>query len=136
MAKITRVGVTFPPDLLRNFDLAIDKMGYASRSKAIQDAVRLFVSEHKWIRGEKGAWMVGLIALVYDHEAKGLEAALTHVQHEHSQIICSAMHVHLSKRDCLQAIIVKGEATEIKNLAEKITAKKGVKQVKIAVIST
>jgi metal-responsive CopG/Arc/MetJ family transcriptional regulator len=45
MPKITRVGVTFPPDLLKDFDSIIDKMGYESRSKAIQDAVRHYVSE-------------------------------------------------------------------------------------------
>ena len=45
MAKITRVGVTFPPELLRDLDAVVGKMGYESRSKAIQDAVTLFVSE-------------------------------------------------------------------------------------------
>ena len=41
MSKITRIGVTFPPDLLKDFDEITSKMGYESRSKAIQDAVRL-----------------------------------------------------------------------------------------------
>lgn len=45
MTKITRAGVTFPPDLLKDFDEIIAKIGYESRSKAIQDAVRLFVLE-------------------------------------------------------------------------------------------
>jgi CopG family nickel-responsive transcriptional regulator len=53
MAKITRAGVTFPPDLLKDFDEIIGKMGYESRSKAIQDAVRLFVSERKWLQEEE-----------------------------------------------------------------------------------
>ena len=47
MSKVTRVGVTFPPELLKDFDDIICKMGYESRSKAIQDAVRLYVSERK-----------------------------------------------------------------------------------------
>jgi len=50
MARIIRVGVTFPPDLLKDLDEVTGKMGYGSRSKAIQDAVRLFVSERKWLR--------------------------------------------------------------------------------------
>ena len=53
MSKITRVGVTFPPELLKDFDEIINKMGYESRSKAIQDAVRLFVSERKWLKRRK-----------------------------------------------------------------------------------
>jgi len=134
VAKIVRVGVTFPPNLLRDFDETIKRMGYVNRSKAVQDAVRMFISEHKWLQEEKGT-KVGLIALVYDHDVKGLEAVLTDTQHEHSHIICSTMHVHLSEHDCLETIIVKGEANEIKSLAERITAKKGVKQVKVAVLS-
>ena len=50
MAKIVRVGVTFPPVLLKEFDEIAGKMGYKSRSKAIQDAVHLFVSEKKWLK--------------------------------------------------------------------------------------
>jgi len=54
MTKIIRVGVTFPPDLLRDFDEIVGKMGYESRSKAVQDAVRMFVSEKKWLQEERG----------------------------------------------------------------------------------
>ena len=50
MSKVARVGVTFPPELLKDFDEIIGKMGYESRSKAIQDAVRLYVSERKWLK--------------------------------------------------------------------------------------
>jgi CopG family nickel-responsive transcriptional regulator len=134
MAKIVRTGVTFPLDLLKDFDETISRMGYVNRSKAVQDEVRLFVSEHKWLKEEKGT-KVGLIALVYNHDVRGLERALTDVQHEHSCIICSAIHVHLNEYDCLEAIAVRGEANEIKKLAEKLTAKKGVKHVKVSVIS-
>jgi CopG family nickel-responsive transcriptional regulator len=134
MTKITRVGVTFPPDLLRDFDATINKIGYVNRSKAVQDAVRMFVSEHKWLREEKGT-KVGLIALVYDHDVRGLETALTDAQHEHSHVICSTMHVHLNEHDCLEAIVVRGEVNEVKSLAEKISAKRGVKQVKVSVMS-
>ena len=53
MTKITRAGVTFPPELLKDFDEIIGKMGYESRSKAIQDAVRLFVLDRKWVSKKK-----------------------------------------------------------------------------------
>ena len=39
MTKIVRVGVTFPPDLLKDFDKLINRIGYENRSKAIQDEV-------------------------------------------------------------------------------------------------
>jgi CopG family nickel-responsive transcriptional regulator len=134
VTKIVRIGVTFPPDLLQNFDKLISKIGYENRSKAIQDAVRMFVSERKWLHEEKGA-QAGVLMLLYDHEVKGLGSALTGVQHHHANIICSTMHIHLSERDCLEAIAVRGDAAEVRRLSDELAAKKGVKIMKTMLVS-
>jgi CopG family nickel-responsive transcriptional regulator len=134
MPKIIRVGVTFPPDLLKDFDEILTKMGYESRSKAIQDAVRLYVSERKWIK-EENTVQTGVILMVYDHDAKGLESELTETQHEHSSIITSTLHIHISERDCLEAIAVKGKASEIHHLSDELTTRKGVKIVKTTIVT-
>jgi len=134
MTKIVRVGVTFPPDLLREFDETIGKMGYDNRSKAIQDSVRTFVSEYKWLREQKGT-KVGVLVMVYDHETRGLETVLTDIQHKYSAIISSSMHIHLSERDCLETIALRGEAEQIRNLAEELGKKKGVKQTRLTIVS-
>ena len=134
MTKIIRVGVTFPPDLLKDFDDIIQKIGYENRSKAIQDAVRMFVSEKKWLQEERGN-QAGVLMLIYDHDIRGLENALTDIQHHYSHIICSTMHTHLSERDCLEAIAVKGDAAEIRKLSDELAAKRGVKILKTMVVS-
>jgi len=134
MTKITRVGVTFPPDLLKEFDEAIEKMGYDNRSKAIQDAVRSFLTEYRLLQKQKGT-NAGVLVMVYDHEVKGLEDALIETQHKHSHIISSSLHVHLSERECLEAVAVKGDADEIRKLAQELATKKGVKQVRSTIVS-
>jgi CopG family nickel-responsive transcriptional regulator len=134
MPKIVRVGVTFPPDLLKDFDEIIGKMGYENRSKAVQDAVRLFVSEKKWLREERGT-QAGVLMMVYDHEVRGLESTLTDIQHRYSSIICSTMHIHLNERDCLEAIAVKGDAAEVRKLSDELAAKRGVKILKTVLVS-
>jgi CopG family nickel-responsive transcriptional regulator len=134
MAKIVRVGVTFPPDLLKDFDEIIGKMGYENRSKAVQDAVRMFVSERKWLQEEKGM-QAGVLMMLYDHEVKDLESTLTDVQHDYSHIISSTMHIHLNERDCLEAIAVKGDASEIRKLSDELAAKRGVKILKTMLVS-
>ncbi len=133
MTRITRVSMTLPKDLLNDFDDVITRMGYSNRSKAIQDAVRGFVSEHKWLQEEEGKY-AGVLMMLYDHEVKGLEHALTHVQHEYAPLIYSSMHVHITDKDCLEAIAVKGEASEIRRLHDELSTKKGVKIVKLMVI--
>jgi CopG family nickel-responsive transcriptional regulator len=135
MTKITRVGVTFPPQLLKEFDQITQNMGYESRSKAIQDAVRLFVSERKWLKEEK-ADQTGVLLMVYDHEAKGLEHELTEAQHHHADLISSTMHIHLGERDCLETIVVKGKASEIRHLSDELATKRGVKILKAMIVSS
>ena len=134
MSKVTRIGVTFPPELLNDFDKIIDKMGYRSRSKAIQDAVRLYVSERKWIT-EEDTVQTGIILMVYDHEVKGLETELTEAQHEHKSIITSTMHIHVSERDCLEAIAVRGKASEIRHLSDELTTRRGVEILKTTIVT-
>ena len=121
-----RAGVTFPPDLLKDLDEIVGKMGYENRSKAVQDAVRMFVAERKLLQNET-VDQAGLIMLLYAHETRGLENTLTQVQHHFATIICSTMHIHLSETDCLEAIAVKGNVAEVRKLRDQLAAKKGVK---------
>jgi CopG family nickel-responsive transcriptional regulator len=134
MTKIVRLGITFPPELLKEFDQITQNMGYDSRSKAIQDAVRLFVSERKWLKEEE-ADQTGVLLMVYDHEVRGLESELTETQHHHSELVSSTMHIHLGERDCLEAIAVKGKASEIRHLSDELATKKGVKILKPMIVS-
>jgi len=135
MTKITRAGVTFPPELLNDFDEIISKMGYKSRSKAIQDAVRLFVSERKWIQQDESSEQPGMVIMVYDHEVRGLEEDLTEIQHQYKPVVTSTMHIHINKRDCLEAIAVKGKITAIRKLSDELATRRGVKILKTVVIA-
>lgn len=134
MTKIIRVGVTFPPELLKDFDEITGTMGYENRSKAVQDAVRMFVAERRLLQDGIGD-QAGLMMMLYDHEARGLESALTNMQHHFAHVICSTMHIHLSETDCLEAIAVKGNVTEVRKLRDQLATKKGVKLLKVMVFS-
>jgi len=134
MDKIVRVGVTFPPELLKELDETIEEMGYESRSKAIQDAVTSFVTEQKLLHKQKGK-KAGVLVMVYDHDVKGLEDELIEAQHHHRNVINSVLHVHLSDKECLEAVAVKGDAEDIRKLAQELATRKGVKQVRSTIVS-
>jgi len=133
MTRIIRVGVTFPPDLLRDFDEITRGMGYENRSKAVQAVVRAFISERKRLQGERGV-QAGVLMMLYDHEVRELKGVLTHIQHHYTHVICSTMHIHLSDRDCLEAIAVKGDVSEIQKLSDELTSKSGVKILKTMLV--
>ncbi|MFA5365025.1 MAG: nickel-responsive transcriptional regulator NikR [Candidatus Bathyarchaeia archaeon] len=135
MSKIVRVGVTFPPELLNDLDELIGEMGYESRSKAIQDAVTSFVTEQRLLHKQTGK-RAGVLVMVYDHDVKGLEDDLIEAQHHHRNVINSVLHVHLGEKECLEAVAVKGEAKEIRELAQELSTRKGVKQLRSTIVST
>ena len=135
MSKIVRVGVTFPPELLKDLDKITEEMGYESRSKAIQDAVSSFITDQRLIHEQKGK-KAGVLVMVYDHDVKGLEDDLIESQHHHRDVINSVLHVHLSDKECLEAVAVKGEAEDIRKLAQELATRKGVKQVRSTIVSS
>ncbi|MDK2796273.1 MAG: CopG family transcriptional regulator, nickel-responsive regulator [Archaeoglobaceae archaeon] len=122
---ITRIGVSLPKNLLDDFDRIIKNRGYSSRSEAIRDAIRGYISDYKWLESEKGD-VIGVLVVVYDHRVKGVSDAIISLQHQFASIISSNMHIHLSEEQCLEIIVVKGNMEEIKKLVDRISATRGV----------
>ncbi len=129
---VSRISISMPPKLLKEFDENIKRMGYDDRSKAIQMAMRNLITEYAWMHEGTG---VGVVAFIYDHEIRNLEETLTDIQHNHGNVIGSSMHIHLDERNCLQIIAVKGDTKAIQNLAKELMTKRGVKQLKLAIVS-
>lgn len=128
--RITRTGISLPPQLLRDFDGIIARKGYANRSEAIRDAIREFVAGHREReKGWKGTCSV--LAFVYDHEAKRIDEQLVEVQHSMSGNILSALHVHLPQDECLEVILAKGTSEEISRLADAIQSRRGVRRLEL-----
>jgi CopG family nickel-responsive transcriptional regulator len=130
---VSRISISIPPELLREFDEMTQRMGY-DRSKAIQMAVRNYLTEYRWTSEEEGTG-IGALVMLYDHGTRGLEQALTDIQHHHQSIISSSMHIHLDEHNCLEIIATKGGIKEIKNLTQDLMTKRGVKQLKLAVLT-
>jgi len=127
---ITRIGVSLPKNLLDEFDRIISTRGYSSRSEAIRDAIRTYIAEYRWLESEKGE-VVGVLVVLYDHNVKGVSDLLINVQHDFHEIITSSTHIHLNEDQCLEIILVKGKMERIKLLVDKISATRGVLNVKL-----
>ncbi len=132
--QVSRISISVSSDLLKSFDDHIKRLGYDNRSKAIQNAMQSLITESKWMCEKMGKG-VGAIATVYNHGYKGLEEELTDVQHHFEGTICSSMHVHLDADNCLEIIAVRGEAQEIRDLAQELKTRRGVKHLKLAIVT-
>lgn len=127
--EIARIGVSLPKNLLDEFDRVIAERGYSSRSEAIRDAIRNYLSEYKWLESERGE-TVGAVAVVYDHTVKGVTDEIIDAQH-HTNVVNASVHLHLSEDRCLEIILVKGNIAEVKKLMDRLAALRGVLNVKL-----
>jgi len=125
MSSLERFGVSMPHDLLREFDEAIAEAGYPNRSEAVRDVVRDYLTAKRWQvpDGE----VVGTLTLVYDHHTRELEPKLTDLQHDHTANVVCSTHVHLDHHNCIEVIVVKGQAEEVRRIADHLISTRGVK---------
>lgn len=130
---LERVSLTIPSELLAELDEVITEWEYSSRSEAVRDALRAFLSDYRWRTGLSGA-QHGAVTILYDHDVKGLNDELLQLQHEVPDTIVSSQHVHLSDHLCLETLVVDGTGEEIKKLVNRIQSLRGIKQVKLAVL--
>ena len=125
MGKLTRFGVSLDEELLEPFDALCAVKGYSNRSEAIRDLVRKALVAEEWQQADgQGA---GTLTLVYDHHKNDLARRLTQMQHDEHDIIIATLHVHLDHHNCLEVLILKGEAARVRALADKLISCKGVK---------
>ncbi len=125
MGSLARFGVSLDGDLLSQFDRMIQRKGYTNRSEAIRDYIREGLVREQWDVGTADA--VGTLTLVYNHEVRDLADKLTDLQHAHYHAIVSTLHVHLDPHHCLEVLVLRGKAAELKSIADRLIGTRGVK---------
>ena len=130
MTRQKRLSISVPTSLLDEFDSMVLSMGHPSRSKAVSEAMREFVSNRKWDLERKGR-VPGVILVTYDHHSRGISNALTELQHDYPDVVTATMHIHLSRHTCLEVIAFSGSASRVRGLAKTLRAQKGVLDLKL-----
>lgn len=131
MEKVTRIGVSLEPDLLKKFDHLIKKKGYGTRSKAVRDLIRKELVREVAVAENKQVY--GTITMVYDHNIGGVTDKLLTYQHDYRDNIMTTSHVHLDHDNCLEVVVVKGKAKSVKEMADKIASIRGVRHGELSI---
>jgi len=132
--SIIRFGISLDNALLERFDSLIGKKGYANRSEAIRDLIRDTLVTEEWEAAATET--VGTITIVYSHDKRELTDTLTDLQHRYYDSIISSLHIHLDEHNCLEVIVVRGKAGDIRTIADRLIGTKGVKHGKLSVTTT
>ncbi|MER3474770.1 MAG: nickel-responsive transcriptional regulator NikR [Armatimonadota bacterium] len=134
MAKLKRFGVSIPAELVSAFDRLIESKGYRTRSEAVRDLMRDALVESEW-KSDSGE-VVGTVTIVYDHEMRELARLLTNLQHHHLGSIICTTHVHLDEHHCMEVVVVRGSAEQVRAIADRLISTRGVKHGKLVCTTT
>jgi CopG family nickel-responsive transcriptional regulator len=124
LSNLIRFGVSMDAGLLKKFDALAKRRGAVNRSEAIRDLVRDALVEDRWQQG--GGESMAAVVLVYDHHAREVANRLTHAQHEHPDLVVSALHVHVDEHRCMEVIALRGARSAISDLAHRLIGTRGV----------
>ncbi|RTR34211.1 nickel-responsive transcriptional regulator NikR [Shewanella canadensis] len=125
-----RFTVSLPESLFKEIELDQQERGYQSRSEYIRDLFRDRIVDKQWNISKED--VVGVLTLVFDHHQRGLSEKLIEIQHNHLVHVLCSTHVHVDHHNCLETIIIKGQASEVNLLVNQISALKGVKVARLS----
>jgi CopG family nickel-responsive transcriptional regulator len=121
-----RITMSIDATLAREFDALIARRGYSSRSEAMRDLLRREVEANR-VAYEPRSHCVANLSYVFNHHERELAERLTEAQHEHHDLVVSAMHVHLDHDHCLESVILKGSTAAVRGFASRVQAERGVR---------
>jgi len=131
MSDLLRFGVSIEDDLLQSFDQLIAGRGYATRSEALRDLIRDALVGGRLEKQQEATEVLGSLTLVYDHHAHELAEKMSGIQHGSHEMVVSVLHVHVSHDDCMEVIVLRGQAGKVRKLADALLSLKGVKHGKL-----
>ncbi len=133
MSDLTRLSLSLEDSLCRKLDDMVQQHNYSNRSEFIRDLLRDKLVEEQWAQSRE---VLGTITLVYDHHQRGLNAALTQIQHDSHAHILAGTHVHLSHEICAEMIMLTGSPDDVKKLFTELRKPKGILHAVLSMSST
>jgi len=120
---LVRFGVGIDEEILKALDNFVVDNNLPNRSQAIRHLVEKNSVEKKW---QCNHVVAGAIVLLYDHHKGDVTIKSNDMQHEYFDVILSSQHFHLSHDNCLEIVAVKGEASKLTELSDKLIGIKGI----------
>jgi CopG family transcriptional regulator, nickel-responsive regulator len=122
--ELVRFGVGMEPALLAQLDKLAQTRG-CNRSEVLRDLTRAEVSRSSL---DERVPAFAAVTLVYNHHVRELSARLTELQHGLGEHVRSTLHVHLDHDHCLEVIVMRGRADQLREVANQMIGTRGVLQ--------
>ena len=125
---LRRFGVSLEDDLLSALDNFARDNGFANRSQAIRFLIEKNVAEKKWLCDHLVA---GTIIIMYDQAKKEIFSKINLIEQAYKEVILSSSQYYINQNFCLRIVTVMGVAHTLTELADQLTAIKGIKHGKL-----
>ena len=131
--SVKRFGVSLEEELLESLDRLVTRHHFPNRSQAIRFLIRKNAIEEKW---DDDMEVAGALVLIYEHHKRDIQKQMTSLQHEYHCLILSCQLIHLEQDMCLETITVKGKASKLVKLADRLKAIKGIRHGELVMSGT
>lgn len=134
MGQTIRFGVSLDSDLLEKFDNLCQDRCYQTRSEAIRDLIRKDLVQKQW--EDENQEVAGTLTLVYNHHHSDLAQKMIELQHQALEVIITSLHVHIDTHNCLEVLVLRGPAQEVRNISQRLISTRGIKHGKLSLSTT
>ncbi len=125
---VSRFGISVEQDLLEELDNYVKENKFANRSQAIRQLISKNIVERKWQCNNKVA---GSITLTYDPKKRDIIKTIAQTEEAYFEEILSSQRFILNKNKCLEIVAVKGIASRLTELSDKLISIKGIEHGKL-----
>jgi CopG family nickel-responsive transcriptional regulator len=120
------ISVSLPDDLLVRVDDVIKTTGAKGRSELVRAALRAYT-----LPAIPSGHAHGSITIAYPH---GEEARISEVRHAFHDVVLSMMHTHCDPGQCMDVLLVGGEATRVAELQRTLERMRQVQRAALTLV--
>lgn len=126
--SVTRFSVSLEQELLTALDDYVELNHFSNRSQAFRHLVNKNIVEQKW---QCNNYVAGSVTLLYDPHKREIQNQITDIQDSYYQEILSTQRIILDKHLHMEIIAIKGIASRLTELADKLITIKGMQNGKL-----
>lgn len=121
------VSTSLPPELVTEVDELAEEREYSGRSEIVRAALRAFLAQAGEEASRQGE-TTATLTLGYEEEV-GEE--VNRQRHRHGPVIKTMIHDHTEEHGCLEVLVLDGEASSIRALADDLRGRQGIHLVEL-----
>ncbi|HXX96668.1 MAG TPA: CopG family ribbon-helix-helix protein [Candidatus Bathyarchaeia archaeon] len=126
---MTIISISLNKNILAEMDKIQKSLGFSGRSELIRAGIRSLLSEEKR-RDNITGFIHALFLAIHDEKS---DDQVTEMRHTFDKVINTHLHSKIDKDKCLEIFLLKGDATEINEMARQFQSNRNMDNVELVV---